>query len=174
MAFEGSQRHATTLASHPRGMPWPRLHVHVVLPLLLSQCVCKGLGNVPLKALLPTPKGMPACPRKHAMALATCLDLGYCMPRPWQHAHEVLPWPWHALALAVACSNLGCLPIRATLALAACPWGLPWPWQHALGRQWASQGHACVHAVPNCLASSYTPAKLACACFHFYVPKFIP
>ena len=73
------------------------------------------------------------------MHLEGCLGLG-CMlahgllPWPWLlHAHGGLPrpWPLHALAfaaacpwgaalaLAAACPCLGCLPMRAALALAA-------------------------------------------------------
>ena len=111
-----------------------------------------------------------ACPRGAALA-AACPCLGSSMPMPW-----LLPWPWHAhalaaLALAAACPCLGCcmpmgwLPwpwLLHTHALAACPWGgLPWPWLlHALALValptkeviWAwqrAQGHARMHATPH-------------------------
>src|SRR6266446_5353997 len=103
---------------------------------------------------------MPACPRKHATALAACLGLGCCMH---------------------ACPGLGsCMPMGCCLGLGCgmpMPWlrahgGLPWPsLLHALGLQWASQGHASMHAAPHRPASSRTLAKLARAFFHFYVPK---
>ena len=145
MAFEGSQGHATALASHPQGMPRPHLRAHAVLLQPLRHA-CQGLGSVPPGALLLAPKGMPACPHKHVMALAACLGLGCYM---------------HAQALAVACPGLNCLPMGVALVLvAACP-----------GQAVGILG-ACPHACRA--ASSRIPTKLALAFFHFCVPKFIP
>ena len=47
MAFEGSQGHATGLASHPRGMPQPRPHANVVIPLPLGSMQAKALVACP-------------------------------------------------------------------------------------------------------------------------------
>ena len=49
---------------------------------------------------------MLACPRKHAVALDTCLGLG-C--QPVEATLAMAAWPW----------------LRA-LALVACQWGMPW------------------------------------------------
>ena len=63
----------------------------------------RGLGCVHPGACQRAPKGMPTCPRKHAMALVACLGLA-CLPTClWG-----LPWPWqrackHALALVATC-----------------------------------------------------------------------
>ena len=138
-------------------------------------------------------------PWLRALALAAA-----CMPWPWlralglgccMHAQALAAaCPWGAaLALAAACPGLGCLPMGAALALAAAcpcldcvPMGgclglgccMSWACQHAhgglLGRHWASQGHARVHAAPHRPASSRTPAKFGRAFFHFCFPKFIP
>jgi len=84
---------------------------------------------------LRAPRGMPACPRKHAMALAACLGLD-CQPMGAAMA----------LALAActqACLGLGCLPMGAALALAAaCP-GLGW--LHARGGLPWALAAACPH-----------------------------
>ena len=181
MAFEGSQGHATALASHPRGMQG--------LARVPTPCCHCPSGSVHARALLPAPRGMPGCPRMHATALAACLGccmhaqalaaclglgLGCCMPAhglgcvpwPWPWLLHAWPWPWlRALALAAACTPKPWLPAHGgCLGLGCCT---PWPWQHAMG-------HARMHATPHRPASSRTPAKLARAFFHFIVPKFIP
>ena len=62
---------------------------------------------------------MPACPRKHAVALAACLGLG-CQPM-------------EATLAMVACPRGMPWPLLRALALAACPRGIPWPWLPAHG-----------------------------------------
>ena len=149
MAFEGSQGHATALASHSRGMPR--------LARMPTPCCHYFSSNAHVKALLLAPKGMLACLRKHAMALAiACLGLG-SIPM------GCMPWPW--LPAYGGCFGLGCC--------------MPWAWQHAygglhaLGRQWASQEHAYLHAAQHRLTSSCT-SKIGSCLFPFLVPKFIP
>ena len=172
------------MASHPRGMPRPR------------RAATAPSGSVHAMALAACPQG-PCCLRPGA-----CQRAHASMPQPWprclgccMHAQALAAaCPWGAaLALAAACPGLGCLPMGAALALAAAcpcldcvPMGgclglgccMSWACQHAhgglLGRHWASQGHARVHAAPHRPASSRTPAKLARAFFPFCVPKFSP
>mgnify|MGYP006916119218 CR=1 FL=1 len=83
------------------------------------------------RAHLPAPKGMPACPRKHAMALAACLGLG--------SMHASMPWP--SLPAHGGCPGLRCcMPIGGCL-------GLPSPWMHALALAFAAclgHGLGCV------------------------------
>ena len=85
----------------------------------------KEQTTISAKLLGLTMVGMPACPRKHAKALAACLGLG-CLPMGAAMAKAMA-------TCTQACLGLGCLPMGAALALAACPWGLPWPWLLAHG-----------------------------------------
>ena len=65
---------------------------------------------------------MPACPRKHAVALAACLGLG-CQPVEATLAMDA--WPW----LRAHGGSLGCyMPRPWQLAR----WGLPWSWVQAV------------------------------------------
>ena len=114
---------------------------------------------MPPGALPPAPKGMPACPCKHATTLAVCLGLGCCM-----HAQALATaCPWGAtLALAAAYPCLGCVPMGGCPSLGCC---MPWPWlpthRGYLGlgcyMPWAGSGHP--KGMPACTPRYIAPHR---------------
>ena len=126
---------------------------------------CHDLGSQPTGHATPSP-----CYHYPSGTLHAACPQGSCClhQRACQRAHTSMPRPW----LLHACPGLGSyMPIGCCLSLGYCmpmPWlrahrGLPWPWLL----------HALMHVASHRPASSRTPAKLACAFFHFCVPKFI-
>ena len=113
----GCCMHAQALAAACSPKPW-MLRAHALAAECPWGAALALAAACPCLGCVPMGGCLHACPGLGCLPMGGCLGLGCCMPMPWLlHAH----------------------------ALAACPWGLPWPWLlHALGRHWASQGHARV------------------------------